>query len=155
MRVSLLDPSCSGSGIVNRLDHLTEQGMSHNFFSLAGCGSNGATDKEDGDGPSKQERLEKLAAFQLMMIEHAMKCKWPRSHLLQASTSVPVHSGTFSTCYVHGLRVAVLHISGVAAGMSFLLDVSACNERPMPLCCFPWIRVSLLRSPLLAFGGTL
>ncbi|KAF9648808.1 S-adenosyl-L-methionine-dependent methyltransferase [Thelephora ganbajun] len=50
----LLDPSCSGSGIVNRLDHLTEQ------------------DKEDGD-PFKQERLEKLASFQLMMIKHAMK----------------------------------------------------------------------------------
>lgn len=25
---SLLDPSCSGSGIVNRLDHLLEAGMS-------------------------------------------------------------------------------------------------------------------------------
>ena len=27
MGTSLLDPSCSGSGIVNRLDHLTEHGM--------------------------------------------------------------------------------------------------------------------------------
>ncbi|KAF8623725.1 hypothetical protein AX17_007421 [Amanita inopinata Kibby_2008] len=47
----LLDPSCSGSGIVNRLDHLldTEQDV-------------------DEDG----ERLNKLASFQLMMLKHAM-----------------------------------------------------------------------------------
>ena len=38
MGTSLLDPSCSGSGIVNRLDHLTEQGMSQTpyFFLLIG-----------------------------------------------------------------------------------------------------------------------
>jgi len=50
----LLDPSCSGSGIVNRLDHLLE--------------SEAQTEDDTG------ERLDKLAAFQLSMIEHAMKC---------------------------------------------------------------------------------
>ncbi|EIN03703.1 S-adenosyl-L-methionine-dependent methyltransferase [Punctularia strigosozonata HHB-11173 SS5] len=49
----LLDPSCSGSGIVNRLDHLLE------------------TEEDDAD--DRQERLAKLAAFQLSMIKHAMK----------------------------------------------------------------------------------
>ncbi|KAF9818583.1 hypothetical protein IEO21_02688 [Rhodonia placenta] len=48
----LLDPSCSGSGIVNRLDHLLEAG---------------------GENDDGQERLDKLAAFQLSMIRHAMK----------------------------------------------------------------------------------
>ncbi|OBZ72222.1 25S rRNA (cytosine-C(5))-methyltransferase rcm1 [Grifola frondosa] len=48
----LLDPSCSGSGIVNRLDHLLETEA-----------------QMDGE----QDRLNKLAAFQLMMIRHAMK----------------------------------------------------------------------------------
>ncbi|WRT68385.1 uncharacterized protein IL334_005361 [Kwoniella shivajii] len=49
----LLDPSCSGSGIVNRLDYLVEN------------------EAEESD--SKSERLEKLASFQLQMILHAFK----------------------------------------------------------------------------------
>ncbi|EPT01363.1 hypothetical protein FOMPIDRAFT_1120364 [Fomitopsis schrenkii] len=48
----LLDPSCSGSGIVNRMDHLLE------------------SDKREDEG---KDRLAKLASFQLMMIRHAMK----------------------------------------------------------------------------------
>ncbi|GJJ08269.1 hypothetical protein Clacol_002479 [Clathrus columnatus] len=50
----LLDPSCSGSGIVNRLDYLLTSAESQ---------------EED---KVKEERLEKLAAFQLLMIKHAM-----------------------------------------------------------------------------------
>ncbi|TFY60812.1 hypothetical protein EVG20_g7282 [Dentipellis fragilis] len=50
---SLLDPSCSGSGIVNRLDYLLD------------------TEEENAD--SQDERLTKLSTFQLMMIKHAMK----------------------------------------------------------------------------------
>ncbi|BEI89673.1 uncharacterized protein CcaverHIS019_0210350 [Cutaneotrichosporon cavernicola] len=46
----LLDPSCSGSGIVNRLDYLVEQ-----------------------DETEDDDRLDKLAAFQLQMIQHAFK----------------------------------------------------------------------------------
>ncbi|KAI0701330.1 S-adenosyl-L-methionine-dependent methyltransferase [Cytidiella melzeri] len=49
----LLDPSCSGSGIVNRLDHLLEA--------------------ESEEAEEEEERLRKLALFQLMMIKHAMK----------------------------------------------------------------------------------
>jgi len=50
----LLDPSCSGSGIVNRLDHLLE------------------TEPEiEGE---QADRLTKLAAFQVMMVKHAMRC---------------------------------------------------------------------------------
>ncbi|KAH7884674.1 S-adenosyl-L-methionine-dependent methyltransferase [Phlebopus sp. FC_14] len=49
----LLDPSCSGSGIVNRLDYLLE------------------TENEESEGQEK--RLNKLATFQLSMIRHAMK----------------------------------------------------------------------------------
>jgi len=50
----LLDPSCSGSGIVNRLDYLL-----------------GDDEQQDDDG--EDARLAKLASFQLMMIRHAMK----------------------------------------------------------------------------------
>ncbi|VDB84724.1 unnamed protein product [Peniophora sp. CBMAI 1063] len=50
----LLDPSCSGSGIVNRLDYLMEP-------------------EDDSDGSAEQARLEKLASFQLLIIRHAMK----------------------------------------------------------------------------------
>lgn len=48
----LLDPSCSGSGIVNRLDYL-----------LA----------EEENDDTQEGRLEKLSIFQLSMIKHAMK----------------------------------------------------------------------------------
>ncbi|KAF8207171.1 S-adenosyl-L-methionine-dependent methyltransferase [Mycena galopus ATCC 62051] len=64
----LLDPSCSGSGIVNRLDHLLE------------------TEEENKD--EQDERLNKLASFQLMMIRHAMK--FPK-----------VSRIVYSTCSVH------------------------------------------------------
>ncbi|KAF9237623.1 S-adenosyl-L-methionine-dependent methyltransferase [Melanogaster broomeanus] len=50
----LLDPSCSGSGIINRLDHLLET-------------------LENEETEEQEERLKKLATFQLMMIRHAMK----------------------------------------------------------------------------------
>ncbi|ETW82870.1 hypothetical protein HETIRDRAFT_126266 [Heterobasidion irregulare TC 32-1] len=49
----LLDPSCSGSGIVNRLDHLLEP--------------------EEVSQENLEGRLNKLSSFQLMMIRHAMK----------------------------------------------------------------------------------
>ncbi|KAK4688804.1 25S rRNA (cytosine2278-C5)-methyltransferase, partial [Tremellales sp. Uapishka_1] len=49
----LLDPSCSGSGIVNRLDYLVED----------------ETEETD----SKSDRLDKLSQFQLQMILHAFK----------------------------------------------------------------------------------
>ncbi|KAK7032869.1 S-adenosyl-L-methionine-dependent methyltransferase [Favolaschia claudopus] len=64
----LLDPSCSGSGIVNRLDHLLE------------------TEEENQE--SEDERLNKLASFQLMMIRHAMK--FPK-----------VSRIVYSTCSIH------------------------------------------------------
>ncbi|EMD34155.1 hypothetical protein CERSUDRAFT_55626 [Gelatoporia subvermispora B] len=49
----LLDPSCSGSGIVNRLDYLLEA--------------------ETQNAEEDRQRLDKLASFQLLMIRHAMK----------------------------------------------------------------------------------
>ncbi|KAI5122536.1 hypothetical protein M0805_005263 [Coniferiporia weirii] len=65
----LLDPSCSGSGIVNRLDHLLET-------------------EDENDIDNQNERLQKLAAFQLLMIKHAMK--FPA-----------VEKIVYSTCSVH------------------------------------------------------
>ncbi|KAL7417212.1 S-adenosyl-L-methionine-dependent methyltransferase [Mrakia frigida] len=50
----LLDPSCSGSGIVNRLDFLMD-------------------DPEEENEEIKKDRLQNLGAFQLSMIKHAMK----------------------------------------------------------------------------------
>ncbi|KAF8529826.1 williams-Beuren syndrome critical region protein 20 copy A [Gautieria morchelliformis] len=49
----LLDPSCSGSGIVNRLDYLQD------------------IDQENDD--AQEARLGKLSTFQVTMIKHAMK----------------------------------------------------------------------------------
>jgi putative methyltransferase len=63
----LLDPSCSGSGIVNRLDHL---------------------ETEPENDATRENRLAKLAAFQLMMIKHAMR--FPN-----------VTKIVYSTCSIH------------------------------------------------------
>ncbi|EGN99084.1 hypothetical protein SERLA73DRAFT_90270, partial [Serpula lacrymans var. lacrymans S7.3] len=64
----LLDPSCSGSGIVNRLDYLLES--------------------EQEDDTDQEERLTKLASFQMLMIRHAMK--FPS-----------VKKIVYSTCSIH------------------------------------------------------
>ncbi|KAF8322477.1 S-adenosyl-L-methionine-dependent methyltransferase [Clavulina sp. PMI_390] len=60
----LLDPSCSGSGIVNRLDHLGET--------------------ENDEDESTSDRLQKLGEFQLSMIRHAMK--FPKMQKIVYST---------------------------------------------------------------------
>ncbi|KAI6165710.1 S-adenosyl-L-methionine-dependent methyltransferase [Pisolithus thermaeus] len=67
----LLDPSCSGSGIVNRLDHLLEA--------------------EDDNVEGLENRLNKLASFQLKMIKHAMK--FPA-----------VQKIAYSTCSIHAVE---------------------------------------------------
>ncbi|WWC90722.1 uncharacterized protein L201_005659 [Kwoniella dendrophila CBS 6074] len=67
----LLDPSCSGSGIVNRLDYLLEDDV----------------EKEE-ESELKTERLEKLASFQLQMILHAFK--FPSAKRI-----------VYSTCSIH------------------------------------------------------
>ncbi|KAJ7116379.1 S-adenosyl-L-methionine-dependent methyltransferase [Mycena epipterygia] len=88
----LLDPSCSGSGIVNRLDHLLE------------------TEEENQD--EQEDRLNKLASFQLMMIKHAMK--FPK-----------VSRIVYSTCSIHATEnervVRAALISEEATGGSFKL----------------------------------
>lgn len=61
----LLDPSCSGSGIINRLDHLVES-------------------EAEGSSVAHAERLMKLATFQLQMLRHAMK--FPRIEKIVYST---------------------------------------------------------------------
>lgn len=74
---SLLDPSCSGSGIVNRLDYLLEDGMSagKEFGCVGQLTSNCCSVAEPEADDVKAERLDKLASFQLQMIRHAMKCE--------------------------------------------------------------------------------
>ncbi|KAF5367132.1 hypothetical protein D9758_003992 [Tetrapyrgos nigripes] len=67
----LLDPSCSGSGIVNRLDYLLES--------------------EQDDDTGQEDRLNKLASFQAMMIKHAMK--FPN-----------VQRIVYSTCSIHAIE---------------------------------------------------
>lgn len=70
-RASLLDPSCSGSGIVNRLDHLLESGRTSGNILRATL----EFFAEQEENEEQEERLSKLAAFQLMVIKHAMKCR--------------------------------------------------------------------------------
>jgi putative methyltransferase len=68
----LLDPSCSGSGILSRLDYLTSE-----------------QDQQDDKEDKEQERLKGLAAFQSSMIQHAMQ-QFPNLRRL-----------VYSTCSIH------------------------------------------------------
>ncbi|KAJ1875705.1 hypothetical protein LPJ55_000517 [Coemansia sp. RSA 990] len=72
----LLDPSCSGSGIVNRLDMLVDS-----YIAMV----NGSNEKKP---EVNQERLQSLAEFQAAVILHAMQ--FPK-----------VERISYSTCSVH------------------------------------------------------
>jgi putative methyltransferase len=74
----LLDPSCSGSGIVNRMDYLIDSIV---------------PDYEDGgdEALTEQERLNKLADFQITAIQHAFT--FPNLKRL-----------IYSTCSVHKIE---------------------------------------------------
>ncbi|KAK0568978.1 hypothetical protein OC861_001415 [Tilletia horrida] len=77
VKLMLLDPSCSGTGIVNRLDYLSAAGSS--------------TDEQEADESSTASltaRLAALSAFQLTMIKHAMQ--FPRLQRV-----------VYSTCSIH------------------------------------------------------
>lgn len=67
----LVDPSCSGSGILSRLDYLTAE-----------------EDEENASDVKMQERLNGLSAFQLSMLEHAFH--FPNLRRL-----------VYSTCSIH------------------------------------------------------
>ncbi|PHZ08187.1 S-adenosyl-L-methionine-dependent methyltransferase [Rhizopus microsporus ATCC 52813] len=71
----LLDPSCSGSGIISRLDHLVDDEDENE-------GSN------DKNGSTQEERLKNLSEFQISVIEHALK--FPNAKRV-----------VYSTCSVH------------------------------------------------------
>jgi 16S rRNA C967 or C1407 C5-methylase (RsmB/RsmF family) len=79
---SLLDPSCSGSGIINRLDYLVESGTYFaDFYGIRTGGSLTSLisppwhrQEAEGSSVAHAERLAKLATFQLQMLRHAMKC---------------------------------------------------------------------------------
>ncbi|KAI9275408.1 S-adenosyl-L-methionine-dependent methyltransferase [Sporodiniella umbellata] len=68
----LLDPSCSGSGIISRLDHLVDDEQD--------------TTKEENE--PQEERLKKLSEFQISIIEHALK--FPKAKRV-----------VYSTCSIH------------------------------------------------------
>ncbi|RCH90660.1 hypothetical protein CU097_000379, partial [Rhizopus azygosporus] len=71
----LLDPSCSGSGIISRLDHLVDDEDENE----------GSSDK---NGSTQEERLKNLSEFQISVIEHALK--FPNAKRV-----------VYSTCSVH------------------------------------------------------
>ena len=79
--VSLLDPSCSGSGIVNRMDYLVETGKqapSRRFV----CRTNTFfMPTEKVEDRFEENRLDNLASFQQNMIKHAMRCELPFRYL--------------------------------------------------------------------------
>ncbi|KAI9593119.1 S-adenosyl-L-methionine-dependent methyltransferase [Syncephalis fuscata] len=96
----LLDPSCSGSGIVNRLDQLVDQ-MTQQPSEHDGP----ATPME---GAVLNDRLEQLARFQLECIQHAFK--FPS-----------VKRISYSTCSVHHQENEQVVVNALASTNQFEL----------------------------------
>ncbi|KAI3650876.1 hypothetical protein MP228_004357 [Amoeboaphelidium protococcarum] len=72
VRFIVLDPSCSGSGIVNRLDYLVD---SHRTLQRSGnriASSINGTQVDDTNDQQAEDRLENLSAFQKKMLLHAL-----------------------------------------------------------------------------------
>ncbi|KAF9985325.1 hypothetical protein BGZ65_011187 [Modicella reniformis] len=85
----LLDPSCSGSGIINRLDHLVdayaEEQEQANILETTMTG--GAAERAAAE-EKKKERLKSLGEFQIECVTKAM-------------TFSNVHKITYSTCSIY------------------------------------------------------
>ena len=81
IRYMLLDPSCSGSGIVNRLDYLTSHDDEQDNLEQV------VPDAES-SSVAEQTRLASLASLQQRMIRHAM-------------TFPHLERFTYSTCSIH------------------------------------------------------
>ncbi|KAI8991385.1 S-adenosyl-L-methionine-dependent methyltransferase [Mycotypha africana] len=75
----MLDPSCSGSGIISRLDHLVDD---------EGSTENDSSNSNNSNDQTRQERLKNLSDFQISIIEHAMK--FPNAKRI-----------VYSTCSIH------------------------------------------------------
>ncbi|KAI9468894.1 MAG: williams-Beuren syndrome critical region protein 20 copy A [Benjaminiella poitrasii] len=71
----MLDPSCSGSGIISRLDHLVDDDDENE-------------DNSQEKNTTQEERLKNLSEFQISIIEHAMK--FPKAKRI-----------VYSTCSIH------------------------------------------------------
>lgn len=80
----LLDPSCSGSGIVNRLDYLTQSVVNDKT-------SRDTAENDHQVSSTDQDRLDALSSFQLALLLHAMK--FPAAEKI-----------TYSTCSIHAIE---------------------------------------------------
>ncbi|KAG1447419.1 hypothetical protein G6F56_009268 [Rhizopus delemar] len=81
----LLDPSCSGSGIISRLDHLVDD----------------EDENENNESESQEERLKNLSEFQISIIEHALKCKIQGVNIKLILLVPKAKRVVYSTCSIH------------------------------------------------------
>lgn len=94
----LLDPSCSGSGIISRLDQLVDNQQRV-----------GEHDEADGKDMNASDRLQALADFQVQMIEHAMKCMLAVECEDERGITHSLHCSPWCSAYI---LFHVLHSSG-------------------------------------------
>lgn len=84
----LLDPSCSGSGIVNRLDWLTKDKSNDEHRSGSGRHMEEEDATEQTDEGSETERLDRLAVMQVKMLGHAFRSLPALQRLVYSTCSI-------------------------------------------------------------------
>jgi putative methyltransferase len=127
-RYILVDPSCSGSGMTQRLENVA-QAMEREAKEAEGEGEGEEKDGADG------ERIEKLAAFQLSALNHALTC--PTAERV-----------VYSTCSLHERENEVVVQQALAAHPEFeLLDALPEWERRGFTRVFPGARRCLRALP--------
>ncbi|KAE9408400.1 S-adenosyl-L-methionine-dependent methyltransferase [Gymnopus androsaceus JB14] len=96
----LLDPSCSGSGIVTHLDYLVKS-------------------VEQEANSVQEDQQNKLAAFQLMMIKHAMK--FPS-----------VQQIIYSTCSIHAIKDKHIVCAALESAKALSCKLQTHSPKPSP-----------------------
>jgi putative methyltransferase len=108
----LLDPSCSGSGIVNRFDALIDSQPEN------------IVDDTSNEKTTLADRLENLAQFQESVLAHAIKCSFLFYCGFDDFVVPNVKKISYSTCSIHARENELVVLNTLMAHPDWTLDMA-------------------------------